>query len=138
MVKSLAAGMLVLLLCCAVQVFAQVEKSVFRATVGDDGVQRVDLVGGENYFEPNHIIVRLNLPVVLKVRKEGGILTRDMIVISAKEAGIDISRALGSDPVEIRFTPTKVGTFPIYCDKKVLFLINQRDKGHAGILQVVE
>ncbi len=40
------------------------------ATVDADGVQRVEVVGGEYYFDPNYIVVKVNKPVELTVKKD--------------------------------------------------------------------
>jgi plastocyanin domain-containing protein len=116
---------------------AAMEKKTFRATVDKDGVQRVEMVGGSYFFTPNHVIVRVNMPVELKVRKESGI-TPHNIVIKAPEAGIDFDESLGSDVKVIRFTPKKTGTFPFDCTKKLLFFESHKEKGMEGTLEVVE
>ncbi|MEK7196516.1 MAG: quinol oxidase, partial [Nitrospirota bacterium] len=48
-------------LCFVSGVMAQ--KKEFKATVDKDGVQRVEVIGGEYFFEPYHIIVKINMPV---------------------------------------------------------------------------
>ena len=131
----LLAMMFVLL--TAVAVLAREAKRVVRATVGEDGVQRVELVGGGYYFDPDHIIVRVNVPVELKVRKESGMVPHN-IVMKAPEAGIQFDESLSSDPKTIRFTPTKTGSYPLYCSKKLLFFESHREKGMEGVLEVVE
>ena len=131
----LLAMMFVLL--AAVTVFAREAKRVVRATVGEDGVQRVELVGGGYFFDPDHIIVRKNVPVELKVRKESGMVPHN-IVMKAPEAGIEFEESLSSDPKTIRFTPTKTGSYPMYCSKKLLFFESHREKGMEGVLEVVE
>ncbi len=47
------------------------EEKLVKAVIDKDGVQRVDIVGGTYFFNPNLIIVKVNVPVELKVRKEG-------------------------------------------------------------------
>jgi len=44
----------------------------FVASVGSDGVQHVEIIGGEYYFDPNYIVVKVNTPVELKVKKTPG------------------------------------------------------------------
>ena len=133
----LLAMMFVLL--AAVTVFAREAKRVVRATVGEDGVQRVELVGGGYFFDPDHIIVRKNVPVELKVRKESGMVPHN-IVIKAPEAGIDFTVSLDTEPKVIRFTPTKVGSYPMYCSNDIPWLpiASHREKGMEGVLEVVE
>src|SRR5512141_734958 len=78
------------------------------AVIGADGVQHVEITAGSYYFTPNAIVVKVNVPVELKVKKEGG--TPHGILLKAPEAGIDFDVTLGKDPKTITFTPTKVGT----------------------------
>jgi plastocyanin domain-containing protein len=113
------------------------EEILFTATIDKDGVQRVEIVGGGYFFNPNHIVVKVNVPVELKIRKEGRIVPHD-IVMKAAEAGIDFSVSLSKEPQVVRFTPTKTGSYPFYCSKKLLFLESHREKGMEGTLEVVE
>ncbi len=113
------------------------EEKVYKAVIDKDGVQRVDIVGGTYFFNPNNIIVKVNVPVELKVRKDGWFVPHN-IVIKAPEAGIDFDESLSTDPKIIRFTPTKIGVYPFYCSKKLLFLESHREKGMEGKLEVIE
>jgi plastocyanin domain-containing protein len=110
------------------------------ATVGADGVQRVEVTGGEYYFDPNYIVVRVNVPVELKVKKAedaSGFIPHS-IVVKAPEAGIDFKESLSKEPKSVKFTPTKVGKYPFYCDKKSLFGKSHREKGMEAVIEVVE
>jgi len=107
------------------------------ATVDADGVQRVEVLGGGYYFDPNTIVVKVNVPVELKVRKEPGIAPHS-IVIHAPEAGIDFSESLSREPKIIRFTPTKAGKYPFICDERFLFFKSHKDRGMEGVLEVAE
>lgn len=108
------------------------------ATVDPDGVQRVEVIGGEYYFDPNYIVVKANVPVELKVKKTTGI-TPHNISVKAPEAGIEFTTDMKSDePAVVKFTPTKVGKYPMYCDKRFLFFKSHRDRGMEGTIEVVE
>jgi plastocyanin len=89
------------------------------------------------FFNPDYIIVKVNVPVELIVKKELGIAPHD-IVINAPEAGIDFKEEMGSEPKVVRFTPAKAGKYPIYCSKKFLFFKSHRERGMEGILEVTE
>jgi len=114
---------------------AMKEKRVVAA-VGADGVQRAEVVGGGYYFDPNYIVVKVNVPVELKVRKASGYVPHD-IVVKSPEAGINFSESLGSEPKSIKFTPTAVGKYAMYCSKKLPFAKSHRDRGMEGTIEVV-
>jgi plastocyanin domain-containing protein len=131
-----------LMACCAVfclltAALAEVGEQPVVAAIGDDGVQRIEVVGGGYYFRPSHIVVKVNVPVELKVRKEGGIVPHD-IVIDAPDAEISVSESLSTEPKIVRFTPVKVGKYSLYCSKKPPFFKSHREKGMEGVLEVIE
>jgi plastocyanin len=113
------------------------KQKIFTATVDKDGVQKVEITGGEYYFDPNYIIVKKDVPVEFVVKKVSGIVPHN-IIIEAPEAGISIRESMTSDPKIIRFTPTKTGKYTIFCDKRFLFFPNHQKKGMEGTLEVVE
>ncbi len=112
------------------------EKKTYTAVVDKDGVQRVNILAGSYFFDPNYIIVKVNAPVELTVKKEAG--KPHSLVIKAPDAGMDVNESLSTEPKVIRFTPTKTGKYPFYCDKKFLFFKSHRDSGMEGTIEVVE
>jgi plastocyanin domain-containing protein len=112
-------------------------KKVFTATAGPDGIQKVSITGGEYFFDPNLIIIKVNVPVELSVKKAGGLAPHN-IVISAPEAGIVFSETLDTEPKVIKFTPVKTGTYPFSCTKKFLFFKSHEERGMKGAIEVVE
>lgn len=135
--KSIASLCAIVLVSIFFAVQARGEEKIFTATIDSDGVQRVEIVGGGYFFNPNRIIVKVNVPVELKLRKESGIVPHNF-AIKAPEAGIDIDISLGTEPKVVKFVPTKPGIYPFYCSKKLLFFESHRDKGMKGELEVVE
>lgn len=107
------------------------------ATVGADGVQRLEIVGGEYFYDPNYLVVKVNRPVELKFKKTAGYVPHNLVV-NAPAAGIDIRVDMKGDPQTVRFTPTKIGKYPIYCDKSLLWFKTHREKGMEGLIEVVE
>jgi plastocyanin len=95
--------------------------TVHISSVNEEGSQRIEITGGEYFFNPNYIIVTKGIPVELVVRKEPGMAIKDSI--STQEH-------------IIHFTPAKSGRYPFYCDKKLLFFKSHRGKGMEGILEV--
>jgi plastocyanin domain-containing protein len=112
-------------------------KSPFVAAVSSDGVQKVSIVATEFNFNPGHIVVKVNVPVEITIRKEPSVVPHSF-VINSTDAGMEINENLSSDPKVIKFTPTRTGKYAFYCDKKVLFFKSHRDSGMEGVLEVRE
>lgn len=124
------------LLACAALLHAQgTGNKVFVAAVGLDGIQRVEIVGGSYFFDPNYVVVKANVPVELKASKEGGITPHE-ITMKAPEAGMEFSEGLGTNPKTIAFTPTRPGKYPFYCGKKSPFGKSHRERGMEGVIEV--
>ncbi len=111
-------------------------KDVYKATVDKDGVQRIEMLAGSYFFKPNDIIVKVNTPVELVVKKESGFIPHD-IVLNAPNAGINVKVDLSTEPRVIKFTPMKVGKYSFYCDHRFLFW-SHRTKGMEGVLEVID
>ena len=107
------------------------------ASVGADGVQRVEMVGGDYYYNPNYLVVKVNKPVEIKIRKTTSYVPHNLIA-KAPEAGIDFKIDLKSDIQTVNFTPTKIGKYPIYCDEKMFWFKSHRERGMEGMIEVIE
>ncbi len=112
------------------------EKRV-AAVTGADGVQRVEITAGGYYYDPNTIVVKVNVPVELVVKRTRGGFGHN-IVLEEPDAGIDFKQGLGTDPVSIKFTPTKAGKYMFICSHKVPFSKSHKERGMYGYLEVVE
>ena len=109
----------------------------FVAAVAADGVQRVEMVGGDYFFAPNYIVVKVNKPVELTIKKTAGYIRHNLIATSPK-AGIAFNVELTATPQKVRFTPTRIGKYPIYADKSVFGFKTDREKGMEGLIVVVK
>lgn len=107
----------------------------YTATVDKSGVQKIEMVAGEYYFKPNYVIVKVNKPAEITIKQEPGFASHS-IVLHAPDAGIDFDVDLGADAKTIKFTPTKAGKYPFYCDKGLIE--KHRSKGMEGVLEVTE
>jgi plastocyanin len=101
-----------------------------------DGVQAIRIEGGSYYFRPDRLLVHVNVPVELTVSVKAGLASHNW-VIHAPEAGMDIEESLSTTPKTIRFTPTAVGKYPFYCNKKIPLLKSHRERGMEGVIEVV-
>jgi plastocyanin domain-containing protein len=120
----------------ALSLLANAQEPATVVPVDKDGVQRVAIVSGSYFFKPSHIVVKVNVPVELKVSKEGA--TPHNIVAASPDAGIAFQQGLSSTPVTIKFTPTKVGKYPFYCSLKAPFAKSHRERGMEGVIEVVQ
>ncbi len=137
MKSVLISAAIVVLLVASISLAQEWTEKKVVATIDSDGVQRVEITGGAYYFDPNVIVVKVNVPVELKVKKADS--KPHDIVIKAPEAGMDFSESLSKDPKTIKFTPTKVGTYDFKCSKKAPFSSKSHaDQGMHGRIEVVE
>ncbi|HYL90242.1 MAG TPA: cupredoxin domain-containing protein [Burkholderiales bacterium] len=111
-------------------------EKVFRPTVNAEGVQIVEIVAGSYYFDPNRVIVKVNVPVEVRVRKKAGMVPHDL-TIDAADAGVHVNEDLGTDAKSIKFTFTRTGEYAFYCGQKPFFLKSHREHGMEGKFQVV-
>jgi len=135
--RFLSAMMVLLAVLIVSQAGAAEQEKRLIAKIDPDGVQRVEMFAGSYFFDPNYVVVKVNVPVELRIKKEAG-MTPHNIMMKAPEAGIDVMQELGKEPTVIKFTPTKPGKYAFYCDKKLLFFKSHKDKGMEGILEVTE
>ena len=135
--RYLLNGLVLYLICISSASYSAEEIKPYIAAIDSDGIQRVAVSIGSYYLNPNHIIVKVNVPVELTVTKESGI-TPHNFVIKETDADIEVSESLSTTPKSIRFTPKKVGEYQFYCDKRLLFFKSHREKGMKGILEVTE
>lgn len=110
----------------------------FVAVVDPDGVQRVAIIGGDYYFDPNDIVLKLNVPVELTVKKAPGYVPHDIEAKSPEAGIVFITDINAKTPVVIKFTPSKVGKYPLFCSKSLLFFKTHRERGMEGTIEVVE
>jgi plastocyanin domain-containing protein len=125
-----------IVLACSMAFAADPEIQPYVAAISSTGVQTIDMVATEFAFTPKAIIVKVNVPVELTIRREPSLVPHT-IVMKSPEAGMDFRESIPVEPTVIKFTPTKLGKYSFYCDKSGLFK-NHRDLGMEGVLEVRE
>ncbi len=101
-----------------------------------DGVQRATIEADSYDFLPRHLVVKAGKPVELTVKSLTWLVPHN-IVIDDPRSGLAIHAEVpAGESVTIRFTPMVTGAFAIYCDKKLPFFKNHREKGMEGVLEV--
>lgn len=116
-------------ICIVMASYASGQMKTYRAKIGEDGIQRVEVVAGKKYFNPDYILLKVNIPVELKVRKEQGTETSSL-VLTRPDAGFDIKEYLSEDAKIVNFTPVKTGKF--------LFSFDQKASGMIGFFEVTK
>ncbi len=109
----------------------------FVAAIDKDGYQRVEMTAGEYYFDPAAVVVKVNVPVELTIKKAGGI-TPHNLTMRAPEADLDFTIDLSSETKKVSFMATRTGSYPFECSKKLLFFKSHKERGMHGVLEVVE
>lgn len=104
--------------------------------VDTDGKQHVQIHAGSYYFEPDHIVAKVNVPVELSLSREWGIVPHTF-VLKIPQSTVKIDVSLSTDPTIVTFTPTVIGKFEFYCKNKFLFFKSHEEKGMKGVLEVV-
>ena len=97
----------------------------------------MEIVGGSHFFRPAHLVVKAGVPVELLARKEPGVVPHTL-VLNVPDEGIHIDTDLGTEPKKVQFTIRKAGRYDFYCRNKLLFFESHREKGMAGIIEVLE
>ncbi|MDO8438005.1 MAG: quinol oxidase [Nitrosomonadaceae bacterium] len=109
---------------------------VVQAVIDVDGKQRVQIRGGSYFFTPNHIIVKVNVPVALSIMRESGIVPHTF-VMKIPESRIMLDESLSTEARTIEFTPTAVGKYEFYCRNKLPFFRSHEEKGMKGVFEVI-
>ena len=112
----------------------QKESQVAKADA--DGVQRIRLAAGSYFFKPNHVVVKVNVPVELVASREAGMTPHDL-VIRDPDGGVVAEEELSTESKKLAFTPKKTGRYSFYCSKKLPFMAGHRERGMEGFLEVV-
>ncbi len=97
----------------------------------------IDIKLGSYYIKPDKLTVEVNQPVTLKIKNQAWLIPHDL-VIKAPTAGVNFKVNLhGGQSGSVTFTPTKTGSYKMYCDKKPLFGKSHETRGMHGVLEVV-
>ena len=108
----------------------------FVVPVGDDSVQRATITLDSYSYTPDYLVVQVGKPVELKLTSIT-FITPHNFILNDPAAGFTLEQDIrAGKSVTVRFTPTQTGVFMYYCDKKLLFIANHREKGMEGRLEV--
>lgn len=126
-------AILVLCVLAAVPVSARGEPN--PAPPGAGTARVVEIVGGNYFFRPDRVTVKVNEPVEFRVRQEPGAISHNF-VIDAPQAGVRIKEPIDRDARSIRATFTAPGEYTFYCSRQLLFFKSHQERGMAGTIEV--
>lgn len=99
-------------------------------------VQTVEVKLDSYTIKPDRIVVKANQPVTLKVTNDATFIPHNL-VIKAPAAGTDIRIDLSAGKsAKVSFTPTRPGSYEMFCDKTPPIGKTHREKGMHGVLIV--
>ena len=97
----------------------------------------IDVKIGSYYIKPDKISVTVNRPVTLVIKNQAWLIPHDLVV-KAPSAGVNFKVNLhGGQNGSVTFTPTRTGSYKMYCDKKPWFGKSHEARGMHGVLKVV-
>ena len=92
-------------------------------------------MAGSDYFNPDHILVKIGSPVEISLVKEAGFVPHN-IVVSDPDNNVIFEQEVTEEKTIVIFTPKKIGDYKMYCDNQLLFFKSHREKGMKGVIQV--
>lgn len=126
------------LLCCASALAAPSPPAAAlagAASILEQPAQVVDILGGNYFFRPDRVTVKVNVPVEFRVRRAPGMVPHNF-VIDAPEAGVQLSETMPKSARSVRATFTRPGEYTFYCSRRLLFFQSHRDRGMVGTIVV--
>jgi hypothetical protein len=84
----------------------------WQTVVEADGVQRVHISCGTNFFDPREIVVKKDVPLELIVRTTNNLPQQNFLVLLP---GPPLEQVVGRVPQPIRFLPNVLGQYAILC-----------------------
>lgn len=110
---------------------------LFFLSFGSVANQIIDVSVGSYFFNPGHIVVKIDTPVEISLTKEAGFVPHN-IVVSDPDNNVIFEQDIIKEKSIVVFTPEKIGNYKMYCSNRLLFFKSHRDKGMEGVIQVVK
>lgn len=103
-----------------------------------DGVQRVNIFCGKDFFEPSRIVLKANVPVELTVSTMPGVPSHNFVVNVPGPRPINANAPIGAVPTKFAFDPGTMGNYPALCrDNANSAADPQLLKAKQGVLTVI-
>jgi hypothetical protein len=103
-----------------------------------DGVQRVNIFCGKDFFEPSRIVLKANVPVELTVSTMPGVPSQNFVVNVPGPKPINANAPIGTGQTKFAFNPGSPGNYSALCrDNADAAADPQRMKAKQGVLTVI-
>ena len=112
------------------------DNEAWRASVGTDGVQRINLQCGPNYFDPHHVIVKVNVPVEISLHSPPNMAPHHF-VLDLSKISLSEGNPAGSTTKQIRFIPKTIGEHPFGCQDNAAHPHAPPEAQKMGLLTVI-
>jgi hypothetical protein len=107
------------------------------AVVGPDGVQRVYIRCGVDFFDPNRIVVRANVPVELVVSTTADLAGHSFVIALPRPGAGIVNAPVGPAHVALPFLPSLQGSFEAACRGNSKGPADRGESSRRGLLTVV-
>ncbi len=106
------------------------------ARAGAQNALELNLTLGDYRFKPDRLEAVAGTPVRLTLTNTDA-MTPHNFTLEALRAGVDLSTDVkAGKSITVEFTPKVPGTYPFFCNKKLLFFKSHREQGMEGKLVV--
>jgi hypothetical protein len=107
------------------------------AATSPDGVQRINIRCGPNFFDPAHIVVKANVPVELSVSTTPGLPAHSFVISVAGSRPINADTPIGPTEKAFAFVPGRPGDYQAVCRDNAKVPGASLAKAKQGVLTVI-
>lgn len=107
-----------------------------QANEDADDVQRIEIVGGSYFFQPDRVVARAGRGLEISVRMAPGVIPHRFVLETIN------GKSLADVPLDqkaktLRFD-LPAGKYLFHCPNRLLFFKSHSERGMAGVLEVKE
>jgi plastocyanin domain-containing protein len=112
-------------------------REAWWAAVGPDGTQRINIRCGTNFLDPENIVVKANVPVVLTVSTERNLVAHNFTFQVPGAGASNADAPVSPSQREFRFAPGLPGRYVLACRDTTRSVGAPSDRRKQGTLSVV-
>jgi hypothetical protein len=105
----------IFILTTSTQVISQDFGEAWWAVPGPDGVQRVNILCGQDFLDPSAIVVRENVPVELAVSTMKNLPQHNFVINVPGSKAINANIPIKAEQTKFAFNPGVLGDYQVAC-----------------------